>query len=231
MSKELPYFRFYASEWLEGDITLEEMATQGLFTNIMAWYWKRDCEITKEFISKRLVKDNQMLNECFEALFDAEIITINSDGLLVIDFLSEQHGSLSLISTKRSKAGRKGGKAKAKQVLKQSPSYKDKDKDKDKEYTDFLLFFNQTTKRNFKGTDKDKTQFSARLKDGYTLDDFKKAILAASKDKYLKENPQYLTPEYITRPVQLDKWINAVPQKKVLDYIPQPGNEIFEVNN
>ena len=46
MAKELPYFRFYASEWLEGDITLEDMATQGLFTNICAWYWHKECRLS-----------------------------------------------------------------------------------------------------------------------------------------------------------------------------------------
>ncbi len=130
MAKELPYFRFYASEWLEGNITLEDETTQGLFITICAWYWKKDCQITKEFISKRLIKNNQLLSKCLDKLIDEEILKFASD-LLVIRFLDIQYEQLSGISLKRSRAGRKGGKANVKQMLKQKSSYKDKDNDKE----------------------------------------------------------------------------------------------------
>lgn len=208
MAKELPYFRFYASEWLEGDITLEDMAAQGLFTNICAWYWKRDCEISLEFINKRLINGNQLLSKCLTSLINAGIIGVNSENLLTIDFLEEQHHLLSSISVKRSKAGRKGGKASAKQMVKQTSSYKDKDKDKDK-YKAFIDLFNELSKRAFRGSDKVASQFNARLKDGYTMDDFRTAITNAVKEDYLKKNPKYLTPEYITRANILDKWLNV----------------------
>lgn len=130
MAKELPYFRFYASEWIEGNITLEDEITQGLFINICAWYWKKDCNINKKFVEKRIIKNNQILSNCLTKLIDANIIKLASD-LLTIDFLDLQYKKLNKISLKRSRAGQKGGKASVKQMLKPGLSYKDKDKDKD----------------------------------------------------------------------------------------------------
>jgi len=37
--KELPYFKFNSSEWINGAITLEDLQAQGLFINICAYYW------------------------------------------------------------------------------------------------------------------------------------------------------------------------------------------------
>ena len=58
MAKDLPYFKFFVSEWNDGDITLEDFETQGLFINLCAYYWSNECEITltkaiKKFICKR----------------------------------------------------------------------------------------------------------------------------------------------------------------------------------
>ena len=61
MAKELPYFRFYPSEWLEGDITLENEKTQGFFMLLCAWYWKKDCLIDLEFIPEDI--EELILNE------------------------------------------------------------------------------------------------------------------------------------------------------------------------
>ena len=33
MAKDLPYFKFFCSEWNDGDITLEDFNLQGLFIN------------------------------------------------------------------------------------------------------------------------------------------------------------------------------------------------------
>lgn len=87
----------------------------------------------------------------------------------------------------------------------------DKDKEMDKDifsYTEFLVFFNQTTNRNFRGDSKSKTHFSARLKDEYCEDDFKMAVKNCMKDDFHKNNPQYLTPEFILRPDKIEKYIN-----------------------
>ena len=125
MSKELPYFRFYPSEWLEGDITLENEKTQGLFMQICSWYWKKDCSITLDFINKRLIKNKATLKQCLNSLIDSDVIKIIDNEFISINFLNNQYDILSIERKKKVDAGRKGGKA----TLKQKPSYKDNNKE------------------------------------------------------------------------------------------------------
>ncbi len=133
MAKELPYFRFTVAEWLEGDIGLEDYETKGVFIDICAYYWFKDCNVTMEKLSKRFPSAKQMIM----TLLDANIIKADQQlNYLSIDFLDDQYEKLSGISAVRSKAGKMGGLAKAgkrKAKAKQMPIYKDKDKDKDKE--------------------------------------------------------------------------------------------------
>ena len=82
MSKELPYFRFYSSEWLEGNITLENEQTQGLFIQICAWYWKKDCEIDLQFLNKRLINGKAMLKRCLNNLLESNIIKVDENEMV-----------------------------------------------------------------------------------------------------------------------------------------------------
>lgn len=148
MAKELPYFRFYPSEWLEGDITLEKDKTQTFFIKLLCWYWKKDCNIDLEFIQKRLINNKATLKQCLNNLINSGIIKINENQSVSITFLDEQFDLLSDLRQKSVDAGRKGGQQKAsnaKATLKQKASYKDKDNNKNKEkiYSDFDFFKNE----------------------------------------------------------------------------------------
>ena len=132
MAKELPYFRFTVSEWLNDDISLEDYRIQGVFASVCAFYWFQDCSITQAKLKKRFSDAEAEI----EALIDLGIIKEIKDDFISIKFLDEQYDMLSEKRKKRVEAGRKGGKARAsnaKAMPKQSSSYKDKDKDKDKE--------------------------------------------------------------------------------------------------
>jgi uncharacterized phage protein (TIGR02220 family) len=99
----------------------------------------------------------------------------------------------------------------------------DSDSDSDKEVIintptkveidfDILLkYINLKTKRGFRVVnDKVKRSFKARLKEGYTKDDVKNAIINSVKSKYHKEsNYQFLTPEFFSRSSTLDKYCNV----------------------
>ena len=63
MAKDLPYFKFFCSEWSDGDITLEDFETQGLFINICAYYWSNECIVS-------LDKVNKKFKLCSEKCFD-----------------------------------------------------------------------------------------------------------------------------------------------------------------
>lgn len=131
MSKELPYFRFTASQWLNDDISLEEYPVKGLFADICAYYWFKDCSITKAMLYKRYSNAKALLKHLFS---NGIIKTINGSEFIEIKFLNEQFDLLSEARKRRQNAGAKGGKKRSSNaiaMLKQSSSYKDKDKDKD----------------------------------------------------------------------------------------------------
>lgn len=69
-----------------------------------------------------------------------------------------------------------------------------------------LIFINQTTCKSFRViNDNTKAKYKARLKDGYTPEDIKNAIINACNDPYHKDNGfKYLKPEYFSRADSLD---------------------------
>jgi len=104
----------------------------------------------------------------------------------------------------------------------------DKDKDKDKDilsYKDFIQIFNQMTGSNFKGDASAKRHFDARIKDGYTLEQFQTAIHNCLSDEFHQKNPNYLTPEFITRPDKIEKYLNYKKVKSKLDNYHDRFNE------
>ena len=139
MAKELPYFKYFPSEWVTGDITLCTMESQGLFMNICSYYWMKNCSMSLANAKQRFSKYESQLNQ----LIEFDIIKIDNEENIIINFLDNQMNEFINVAEKRAIAGAKGGKAKAKQlpkIAKAKLSYKDKDKDKDKDkiYRSFL---------------------------------------------------------------------------------------------
>jgi hypothetical protein len=109
MAKELPYFKFIVSEWLNGSITLEDYETQGLFINICAYYWNKEGDITITEIKRRL-KD--MKPTAFDSLIKTGIISSNKNDKLTIKFLDEQLTERKGVSQINSQNGKLGGRPK-----------------------------------------------------------------------------------------------------------------------
>lgn len=119
MSKELPYFKFIATEWLTGDIVFEPLDVQGLFINICAIYWQRNGELTMADLSRRYANSSERL----AMLADRYIIV--SDGKISIKFLDEQLFERGELSAKNSINGKKGGEAKAAKMNKKTKKFTD----------------------------------------------------------------------------------------------------------
>ena len=102
MAKSLPYFKFFCSEWTDGDITLEDLETQGFFINLCSYYWSNECDV---LLIKAKKKFKHLGDEIFKNLIDTEIIKIEGD-YLIINFLDEQREE----RLKSSKIKSKGGK-------------------------------------------------------------------------------------------------------------------------
>ena len=99
-------------------------------------------------------------------------------------------------------------------------------------YASFINFLNEKTGKKFRYTDKKAcTQLQARLREGYTREDFEKAITNCVNDSFHKENNlKYLTPEFITRSDKFTKYLNAEKpviktENRFLELIKQKQNQ------
>jgi len=106
MAKELPYFKFNAAEWISGEITLEDLATQGAFINICAFYWFKSGCLTLSEIKRRL----KLKQATIDKLIAGNHIKVDDDRV-EISFLQIQFDERGHISQRNSENGRKGGMA------------------------------------------------------------------------------------------------------------------------
>ena len=113
MAKALPYFKFYCSEWNDGDITLEDMKTQGVFINICSYYWSQECEISYEKLLKRFKNYKKQI----ENLKKAKIIFSENENL-VIKFLDKQWSEREAVKLRNQQNGKAGGRPKKTQSVK-----------------------------------------------------------------------------------------------------------------
>ncbi len=134
MSKELPYFQFFINEWLNDDISISTYKSKGVFIDICAFYWFKDCIISLAQLKQRYGNAKKET----DYLFDNQILKISENNFIKIKFLDDQLGSLSAKRVKRQESGRLGGLAKAKNYPsiaitadKQPSTIIDIDKDKD----------------------------------------------------------------------------------------------------
>ena len=107
MSKRLPYFQFEPAEYITKNIQFCSMSAQGVFINICAIYWQRDCDLTIEQLERRFGNYKDELDE----LFKEEILT-KVQQKINIDFLVEQYSAATGVSVKRSEAGKKSAELK-----------------------------------------------------------------------------------------------------------------------
>ena len=116
MAKELPYFKFYVNDWLNGDITLEVFELQGLFINVCAYYWSKDCDLTYVNLLKKF-RDN---NDQIQMLIDCKVIKIEKNHVS-ISFLNEQVQSKEVQKINNRKNGLLGGRPK-KEITENKPN-------------------------------------------------------------------------------------------------------------
>ena len=105
MAKDLPYFKFFCSEWNDGDITLEDYSAQGLFINICSYYWSNECEVELTKLKKKFKQEKKTI----DYLIKEGLIKVNN-GLIVINFLDEQLAERKQKSRINSMNGAKGGR-------------------------------------------------------------------------------------------------------------------------
>ena len=85
MAKQLPYFKFFVSEWSDGDITIEDYNIQGLFINICSYYWSKECELSTKILYKRFKHSKDEIDYLIDEGHLKQV-----DDFIVINFLDEQ---------------------------------------------------------------------------------------------------------------------------------------------
>lgn len=86
MAKELPYFQFEPAEYLTKDISFCSLSAQGLFINICAFYWQRECNLTKAQVLRRF-----NYPDVLKELIDEGIIKADENDNIIISFLLTQY--------------------------------------------------------------------------------------------------------------------------------------------
>lgn len=230
MAKELPYFKFKVSEWSDGDITLEDYETQGLFINLCSYYWSREGELTLANAKRRYRDCNAT---AFDNLINSGIIKVDENEIVSISFLDEQLEERENLSNKnRENAAKRWGKnATAMRPHSEKNAigmqYREEKKREEKidphtidstvDYDELLKYFNEKTGRNeSRVTASVKGNVKKRLFElvgtGMDLDTAKSkiglAIQKASTDNWLKEN-NVLTLIWITQEDNFYKWLDA----------------------
>lgn len=145
MSKELPFFKFNATEWITGNISYEPFELQGAFISVCAEYWNRNNCLTIQEAKLRLRN-----SDLVDKLIEKKYLKTKKEKL-VISFLDNEREEISAKRLKLSESGRKGGLSRAKASLKQGSSIKEIDKEEDKEsiYRSFAhlsISFNEVDK-------------------------------------------------------------------------------------
>ena len=125
MSKELPFFKFNATEWITGNISYESFELQGAFISVCAEYWNRNNCLTIAEAKLRLRNSNLV-----DMLIEKKYLKTKKEKL-VISFLDNEREEISAKRLKLSESGRKGGLSKAKASLKQGSSIKEEDKEEE----------------------------------------------------------------------------------------------------
>ncbi len=229
MAKDLPYFKFFVSEWSDGDITLESYEVQGVFINVCSYYWSNGCDVSYS----KLIKKFKDCTDSVDVLENEGIIKIEGE-MVFINFLDEQLGDRKQTSDNNSKAGKisaeKRRLAKIEQEankdstgveipLNTNPTIKKRGEERRGEdnnntptkvdgfdWVNLLKTINLAFGREFRTiNDTVKAKYNARLKDGYTKDDVKNAINNCKNDSFHKDkNYKHCTPEYFSRSATLD---------------------------
>ena len=155
----------------------------------------------------------QSLRTCLKRLKSTNEITIKSTNkysvICIRNYDKYQHEPTSKLTSKLTNNQQTTNKQ-----LTTPKEYKKGNNKDNNIYVSFLKHFNETIGRNFRGCAKSKRNFYARIKQGYTIKDFQKAIVSAKADKFHVDNDyKYITPEFITRQDKLDRYINQTPKR------------------
>lgn len=174
-------------------------------------------------------KDFEKVTQVIDYMKELYYLVKDENGDLLHEETYKNYQKAVEISAIRKESGNKGGRPKE-----TIPVFTEKFYEIYFAYIDYL---NEATGRSYKKAKgqaiKAKKQFNARLKQGYTLDDFKKAIdnAAVSEWHSKKTNFNHLKPELLTREDKLIYWMNVIqetPKEQTVKQVMHRLNRLSE---
>jgi len=174
MAKELPYFKFYIGDWITGDVTLEDYETQGVFINLCAFYWAKDCEVSEELLYKKF----RGYDDSIKTLIKSKIIKV-INGNLSISFLNEQWDSKQAQKVINQNNGKKGGRAKRNETDSQTEN-KPNGLEINQNETERVIYNNPTITNIEKSNKEDKEE---KIKEDKELSFFENDFEVLKEDK------------------------------------------------
>jgi len=100
MSKELPFFKFNATEWITGNISYESFELQGAFISVCAEYWNRNNDLLIDEAKLRL--RNALI---VDLLIEKNYLKTKKNKI-VISFLDKERKEIESKRLKLSESGR-----------------------------------------------------------------------------------------------------------------------------
>lgn len=148
--KDLPYFKFYVSDWSNGRITLCSYTAQGLFANLCALYWSQGGNV-RLADAKRRHSDGTAT--AWKELISEEIIRISGDRIK-IHFLDEQLSERKELSEQNRKNALKGVqiRATAERPLSDGIAVASNKEEKRREENELTIWLNDFLKRKSSNT-------------------------------------------------------------------------------
>ena len=112
MSKEYSYFKFFPNDWLSGEVQAFSFNEKGMFTDLIAYYWKKNCQITKRMVTERFNVGSVSVSDLLAKCISFGIIEVLTSDEIVIKFLNNQYYDKLEQSEVNTVNGRKGGNLK-----------------------------------------------------------------------------------------------------------------------
>ena len=103
MSEELPYFKFFPSQWIGGEINYLSKEDKGAFIDAVCHYWNKDCKMTYTKLSRRIGQKS------LDLLLEEELIQ-KKGNQINIKFLDKQYNERKEQYIKRVEAAKKSKK-------------------------------------------------------------------------------------------------------------------------
>ena len=105
MSEELPYFKFFPSQWIGGEINYLSKEDKGAFIDAVCHYWNKNCSMTYNKLARRIGQKS------LDTLLDEELLQ-KKGNQINIKFLDKQYKERKEQYIKRVQAAKKSKKTK-----------------------------------------------------------------------------------------------------------------------